>query len=82
MTKNEQIFKIIENVRAEKGIKKRELAAMIGCTDRSIQYWLNGKKQINLYYADKALKALGIAVWIGAPEGEVYEIEEEDETDV
>lgn len=82
MTKSEQIFKIIHKKCQAEGISERDLACTLGCSERSVAYWRNGKRQINLNNADKALKALGIAVRIGAPEGEVYEIEEENETDV
>ena len=68
MSKSEQIFCFINKVRIERKISQKELAQLIGCSERAIRYWENGKRQISIDMADKALKALKVSMTIGEDE--------------
>lgn len=68
MYKSKQIFSYINIKRIEKGISRKELAQMIGCSSRLIYYWENGKRGMSLDMADKALKVLGISYTLGEDE--------------
>lgn len=68
MSESERIFNIINKKRIERGMSKKELAEMIGCSTRSISYWEHGERQMTIDAAAKALHALRISVWLGADE--------------
>lgn len=59
------IGKIIKEERKKKNIKKTELAEIVGCTVRAIDYWENEKRKISFENADKILRALNITIKIG-----------------
>lgn len=60
-----KIGKIIEKERKCKNISKVNLAQMVGCTTRAIDYWENGSRSISLDNADKIFKALNVKITIG-----------------
>ena len=68
MSESERIFNVINEKRIERGISKKELAEMIGCSERAIRYWENGERQMTIDAAAKALRALRISVRLGADE--------------
>lgn len=68
MSESERIFNVINEKRIERGISKKELAEMIGCSERAIRYWENGERQMTIDAAAKALQALRISVRLGADE--------------
>ena len=41
MSESERIFNVINEKRIERGISKKELAEMIGCSERALRYWEN-----------------------------------------
>ena len=68
MSESERIFNVINKKRIELGISKKELAEMIGCSERAIRYWELGERQMTIDAAAKALHALRISVRLGADE--------------
>ena len=60
-----EFAKVIRKTREEKNITQFELAIRAGVTERSVQNWEQGNKNISLEHADKLLKALGIEITIG-----------------
>ena len=68
MSESERIFNVINEKRIELGISKKELAEMIGCSERAIRYWENGERQMTIDAAAKALHTLRISVRLGADE--------------
>lgn len=62
--------KFIQIERKRKGLSRRELAEMTGFTERTIQHWEEGTRNIALKNADVLTKALGISFQIGKKEKE------------
>lgn len=56
---------MISTERTKNNMSKHELSKKVGCTVRAIEYWENGERNINIYYLDKVLKALGLTMKIG-----------------
>ena len=63
-TKAGEVTKVIFDEMKKQGLSYRKFAEKIGCHYMTIYQWK--KHQIRLDVADKALKALGISVTIGA----------------
>ena len=61
-----KIGELIKTERIKNNISKVQLAEMVGCTSRAIEYWESGKRGMSLEYADKIFKALGKTITIGA----------------
>ena len=57
---------VIREERIKQGLSQRGLGKKAGCSGRIIGYWESGEKIPNIQLADKVLKALGIALTLGA----------------
>lgn len=57
--------KILKEERIKRGISQKKLAEAAGVTARSIIYWENGQRQMNIENADKLFKALHMSIKIG-----------------
>ena len=61
----------IAKERTKKNLSQAELAELVGCTRRAIEYWEDGQRNISLCYLDKLLKVLNVTIKIGH-EGELF----------
>lgn len=68
MLKSREVIEIVEKELKEQKMSKKELAHKIGCSERSIQYWIKGNRETSINMADKVLKALGKVVILGKEE--------------
>jgi len=62
---NMEFGKILKEERIKRGISQKKLAEAAGVTARSIIYWENGQRQMNIENADKLFKALHMSIKIG-----------------
>ncbi|WP_142413084.1 helix-turn-helix transcriptional regulator [Hathewaya massiliensis] len=60
-----KIGEIIKKERNKYNISKSQLAKIVGCTTRSIDYWEAGERNISLENADKIFRALNMTINIG-----------------
>lgn len=60
-----EVGEIIKKERKSKNISKGDLAKMVGCTTRVINYREKGTRSISLGNANKIFKALEITLTIG-----------------
>lgn len=63
-----EVYETFRKAREEAGLSRKQLAAMIGCSDRAVQYWEDGQREITLVNADALCRALGIELVIGRTE--------------
>ena len=61
-----EIQDIVLQEMKNRGISYRQFARMVGCGLSTIQAWRDHRYGIGVDLADKALKALGMSVKIGA----------------
>lgn len=59
------ITKLIKEERERQGLSRKQLAEIIGVTERAIQYWESSKRGLTLNNADALLKALNLCLTIG-----------------
>lgn len=57
--------KRLKEERMKQGISQQKLAQKAGVTKRSVIYWENGKKKMNVESADRVFKALHVTITIG-----------------
>lgn len=57
--------KIMREERIKQGISQQKLANAAGVSKRTITYWENGEKKMNVENADKIFRALHMSVVIG-----------------
>ncbi|MBP3927453.1 MAG: helix-turn-helix transcriptional regulator [Clostridium sp.] len=60
-----EVYETFRKAREKAGLTRKELAAMIGCSDRAVQYWEDGQREITLVNADALCRALSIELVIG-----------------
>lgn len=65
----EKILSVICIEQKRQGITTRNLAQIVGCTERAVSYWKCGKRNISLRMAEQMLSALGYELKI-VKEGE------------
>lgn len=56
---------MIAKERIKRNMSKRKLAKLIGCTERAVEYWESGERNISLKHLDKILKAFNMTMRIG-----------------
>lgn len=56
---------MIAKERIKKNMSKPQLAKIIGCSTRTIEYWESGKRNISLLNLDKVLRTLNLTLKIG-----------------
>lgn len=59
---------ILRDARKDKGVSQQVLADAVGVSKETVYLWENGKRKMTLDNADRAFKALGVSVTIGAEE--------------
>lgn len=65
----EKILSVICIEQKRQGITTRNLAQIVGCTERAVSYWKCGKRNISLRMAEKVLEELGYELTIIKKEG-------------
>lgn len=65
MSRSEEIISFVIKKYNEQKISKKEFAETIGCTVRTLNYWLRGERGISVDMADAVLRRLGITYTIG-----------------
>ena len=68
MNRGEEIISFVIQKYNEQKISKKEFAEMIGCTTRTLNYWLKGERGISVDMADAVLRKLGMTYTIGKEE--------------
>ncbi|WP_097025401.1 helix-turn-helix domain-containing protein [Clostridium peptidivorans] len=56
---------MIAKERTKRNMSKRKLAKLIGCTERAVEYWESGERNISLKYLDNILKVFNMTMKIG-----------------
>ena len=59
------IYGFLKNSRLAAGLSRKQLAEIIGCSERAVTYWESGKREMTLKHADAVCTALGVEVVIG-----------------
>lgn len=58
----QKIAKFIKERRTEKGLTQKELAEMLGCTDKAVSRWETGKGMPDISFLSPLSDALGVSV--------------------
>ena len=70
MSKSKIVTELVIDEMNKKGYTHKEFADLIGVTDRSVDYWVSGKRLMtHLDDIDRALKVLNLKVVLGAENG-------------
>lgn len=62
---NKKIIEILKEEKRRQKLSNVQIAKELGCTTRTIYYWLTGERSISIEKADELLKILGRNIVIG-----------------